>query len=181
MRKALIVAVLAGLQLPAAAFSLKVKGVVTDYLTGQTMEHVLVRVYKDGAKVSTAETGAMGHYAVELENNHAYVLRFSGPGLVTKCFTVDTHGMEWVGDDRRKELEVEMTMLERTTAMDLSLFDMPMGRASFEPATGLVSWDTDYDRSLRPQVEGLMNEYQRLMTAQASAAAPREERTDGRR
>jgi hypothetical protein len=75
----------------------------------------------------------------------------------------------WEGADKVKVLEVEMTMFERTTSLDLSFFDMPMGRAFFEPATGLVRWDTDYDRKVRPQVENLMVQYQRMMTAQASA------------
>lgn len=168
MMKALITAALVGMQLSATAFSLRVNGVVTDYITGSTMDHVLVRVYLNGAKVASEETGALGHYAFDLENNAEYVIRFSAPGLVTKCFTVDTHGLVWEGADRTKELWVEMTMLERTTSLDLSFFDMPMGRAYFEPATGLVSWDTDYDRRIRPQVEEIMSHYQRMMTAQAS-------------
>lgn len=179
MLKALIVAGLVGVQLPAAAFSLRVTGVVTDHHTGQAMEHVLVHVYRNGVKVYAEETGILGHYAVKLENNADYVIRFSGPGLVTKCFTIDTHGLEWEGDQKVKDLWVEMTMFERTTAMDLSFFDMPMGMARFEPATGLVSWDLDYDRKVRPQVEDLMAQYHRLMTAQASTAqldAPRRER-----
>jgi hypothetical protein len=100
---------------------------------------------------------------------------------VTKCFTVDTHGLEWEGDHKEKDLVVEMTMVERTSGMDLSFFDMPMGMAFFEPATGLVRWDAEYDRKVRPKVEGLMAEYQRLMTAQASTAAVREERLAGTR
>ncbi len=170
MMKALITAALVGMQLSVTAFSLRVNGVVTDYLTGATLDHVLVRVYQNGSKVAGEETGALGHYAFELENNAEYVIRFSGPGLVTKCFTVDTHGLVWEGADKTKELWVEMTMLERTTSIDLSFFDMPMGRAYFEPATGLVSWDTDYDRKVRPQVEAIMSHYQRMMTAQASTS-----------
>lgn len=181
MMKALIVAALVGVNLPAAAYNLRVTGVVTDFLTGQSMEHVQVRVYRNGTKVLTEESGLLGRYALDLENNAEFVIRFSGPGLVTKCFTVDTHGLEWEGDNKQKVLEVEMTMMERTSGMDLSFFDMPMGMAFFEPATGLVRWDTDYDRKVRPQVEGLMAEYQRLMTAQASTAAVREDRLAGTR
>jgi hypothetical protein len=169
MIKALLTAAFIGTQVMASAFSLRVTGVVTDYLTGSSMEHVLVRVYRDGVKVSAEETGLLGRYAVKLENNAEYVIRFSGPGLVTKCFTIDTHGLVWEGAEKVKDLEVEMTMFERTTSLDLSFFDMPMGRATFEPATGLVSWDTDYDSKIRPQVEALMGQYQRMMTAQASA------------
>lgn len=176
MLKALLITGFLGLQLQTAAFSLRVTGVVTDFLSGRTMDHVTVRVYKDGAKVLTTESGLLGQYAVKLENNADYVIRFSGPGLVTKCFTIDTHGLEWEGDHKVKDLWVEMTMVERTAGIDLSLFDMPMGMARFEPATGLVSWNVDYDRKVRPQVEDLMARYQRLMTAQASTATLAEQR-----
>ncbi len=176
MLKALIVAGSVCLQVQAAAFSLSISGVVTDYLTGKAMDHVLVRVYKDGLKVQTLETGASGQYDVHLANNAEYVIRFSAPGLVTKCFTVDTHGLEWEGDRKEKDLWVGMTMMERTIGLDLSVFDMPMGMARFEPATGLVTWDLDYDRKVRPQVEDLMARYQRLMTAQASVSTAREAR-----
>jgi hypothetical protein len=61
-----------------------------------------------------------------------------------------------------------MTLFERVEGIDLSFFDLPMGMASFEPATGLVSWDLDYDKRIREQVQSIMSEYERKMTATAS-------------
>jgi hypothetical protein len=168
MIKGVLTAMFIGIQFVASAYSLRVTGVVTDLMTGAAMENVLVSVYRNGAIVNAEETGLLGRYAMKLENDAEYVIRFSGPSLVIKHFTIDTHGLVWEGADKVKELEVQMTMIERTTSLDLSFFDMPMGRAFFEPATGLVRWDTDYDRKVRPQVENLMAQYQRMMTAQAS-------------
>ena len=169
MIKAVLTAMFIGTQFVASAFSLRVTGVVTDLMTSASLENVLVSVFRDGAIVNAQETGLLGRYAMKLENDADYVIRFSGPALVTKYFTIDTHGLVWEGADKVKVLEVQMTMIERITCLDLSFFDMPMGRAFFEPATGLVSWDTDYDRKIRPQLEALMGQYQRMMTAQASA------------
>ena len=59
-------------------------------------------------------------------------------------------------------------MLERTTSIDLSFFDMPMGRAYFVAATGLVV-GYRLRRKVRPQVEAIVS-YQRMMTAQASTS-----------
>lgn len=160
----------------AQAYNLRIHGVVTEYLTGELVTDALVRVYKDGVKQQAEETGLLGRYGFTLDNNAKYVLRFSAPGHQTKCFTIDTHGLEWEGENKTRELFVEMTMFTRLSDMDLSFFDLPMGQARFEPATGLVTWDTEYDQRIRPEVQSLMIDYERRMTAMAdvtSSAGPK--------
>lgn len=173
--KTLLRASLFGLLLSAGLASygsnLRITGVVTEYLSGDVITNGLVRLYKDGVKQDQTETGAFGKYAFVLDNNAKYVLRFSAPGHQTKCFTIDTHGLDWEGDHKVKEQWVEMTLFQRLDDMDLSFFDLPMGMAKFEPATGLVSWDQDYDKRIREQVQGIMSEYERRMTAMAEASA----------
>jgi hypothetical protein len=153
------------------AFNLKIHGVVTEYLTGQPMTDAVVRVYKDGVKESNEETGAFGLYGHTLKNNALYVIRFSAPGFQTKCFTIDTHGLEWEGAHKVKELFVEMTLFRRISDMDLSFFDLPMGQAHFEPATGLVNWDTEYDLRIREEVQGLMSQYEQRSLSMADATS----------
>lgn len=153
----------------ASAYSLKVQGVVTEYLSGQLVTNALVRVYKDGVKQYAEETGSFGRYAFTLDNNAKYVLRFSAPGHQTKCFSVDTHGLVWKDGGGTKEVFVEMTLFTKVPDMDLSYFDLPMGMAHFEPATGLVSWDQEYDARIRSEVQSIMAEYERRMTATADA------------
>ncbi len=155
----------------AQAYNLRIHGMVTEYLSGELITDALVRVYKDGVKQQAEETGLLGRYGFTLDNNAKYVLRFSAPGHQTKCFTIDTHGLEWDGESKTKELFVEMTMFTRLSDMDLSFFDLPMGQATFEPATGLVSWDTDYDQRIRSEVQSLMIDYERRMTTMADATS----------
>jgi hypothetical protein len=155
------------------AYTLKVHGVVTEYLSGAVITNALVRVYKDGVKQKAEETGILGLYAVKLDNNARYVIRFSAPGHQTKCFSVDTHGLAWEGDARVKDLFVEMTLFERIPDMDLNYFDLPMGMARFQPATGLVTWDDEYDARIRSEVQSIMAEYERRMTATADASDPK--------
>lgn len=174
MRRTIKLASLAlacGLFTEAHAYNLRVHGVVTEYLTGELVTDALVRVYKDGVKQQAEETGLLGRYGFTLDNNAKYVIRFSAPGHQTKCFTIDTHGLEWEGENKTKDLFVEMTMFTKLSAMDLSFFDLPMGQASFEPATGLVSWDTEYDQRIRPEVQSLMIDYEHRMTAMADASS----------
>lgn len=161
--------------LDASAYSLKVQGVVTEYLTGEVVTNALVRVYKDGVKQHAEETGSFGRYAFTLDNNAKYVLRFSAPGHQTKCFSVDTHGLEWKDARGVKDVFVEMTLFTKVPEMDLSYFDLPMGMARFEPATGLLSWDQAYDARIRSEVQAIMAEYERRMTATAAIDRPRPE------
>ncbi len=156
------------------AYELRVHGVVTEYLTGSVITNAVVRVYKDGMKQQAEETGVLGLYAVKLDNNARYVIRFSAPGHQTKCFSVDTHGLAWEGENRTKDLFVEMTLFERISDMDLSYFDLPMGMARFQPATGLVTWDEEYDQRIRAEVQTIMSEYERRMTATADVSVPQQ-------
>jgi hypothetical protein len=140
------------------AAQLRVHGTVTNIFGQGPLKEVLVRVYKDGEKQHVIHTNANGRYSVRLDNNASYVLRFSLPGHVTKCFTVDTHGPSWEGDNKLVDLEVEMTLFEQLLGLDLSFFDMPMGIARFTPMTGVISWNDGYGTRIRPEVERLMAE-----------------------
>lgn len=157
MRTALLIASFF-LALMMQAAHLRVHGLVTDHNDRTPLTQALVRVYKDGVKQAAFTTCAGGRYHVLLENNAHYVIRFSMPGRVTKCFAVDTHGPAWEGDERAMDLEVEMTLFEQQDGLDLSFFDLPMGMARFTPMTGMVSWNADYEQRVRPEVDRLMAE-----------------------
>jgi hypothetical protein len=144
----------------ATAAHLRVHGLVTDATTREPLKDVLVRVYKDGVKQHVAYTGANGHYDVVLDNNAAYVIRFTLGGRVTKCFGVETHGPAWDGDNSATSVEVEMTLFERVDGLDLSFFDMPMGMARFTPMTGFLAWDAEYEAFVRPEADRLYAEVQ---------------------
>jgi hypothetical protein len=172
MRNGLLTLALLGLLSPASAFMLKITGLVSHYHGGEAMTGTLVRVYRNGVKVDEIGTNAFGRYSVKLENGADYVLRFSAPGFVTKCFGVDTHGLVWEGEDNVKELFVEMTMIEAIVGVDLDFFDMPVGRLKFEPATGLVTWNKAYEAWIRPQVEEMMRRYDAIYNATAETMKP---------
>lgn len=156
---------------PALAVRLRITGTVTEHAGRAPLSEVFVRVYRNGQVQQAMHTGSGGRYAFLLENHAQYVIRFSAPGMVTKCFAIDTRGAEWEGDSKVKDLEVEMTMIERVPGLDLSFFDMPMGMARFEPMTGLLAWNKEYEEFVRPRVADLMSAYERRMGELASAAS----------
>lgn len=181
MRNGLLTLALIACTGTASAFELKISGLVSYYHGGDAMSGALIRVYKNGVKVDAIESNAFGRYNVRLENGADYVFRFSAPGYVTKCFGVDTHGLVWEGEDHVKELFVEMTMIEAISGLELDFFDMPVGRLRFEPATGLVSWNKEYEQWIRPQVEEMMQRYDALYSATAETLKPSDEEGSYRR
>ncbi|MBL7958216.1 MAG: carboxypeptidase regulatory-like domain-containing protein [Flavobacteriales bacterium] len=144
--------------LHAEAARLHLKGNVTDAASREPLEGALVRVYRNGVKEHAFTTGANGRYDIVLENGADYVIRFSMPGHVTKCFGIDTHGPAWEGDVSTAMVEVEMTLFERVEDMDLSFFDMPMGLARFTPMTGFLSWNREYEERVQPEAARLTAE-----------------------
>jgi hypothetical protein len=140
------------------AARLHIKGNVTDMDTREPLANALVRVYKNGVKQHVLHTGANGRYDVVLDNGADYVIRFSFPGRVTKCFGIDTHGPSWEYDNAVTLVEVEMTLFEQVEGMDLSFFDMPMGLARYTPMTGFLSWNKPYEERIQPEAARLSAE-----------------------
>ncbi|WKZ67196.1 MAG: carboxypeptidase regulatory-like domain-containing protein [Flavobacteriales bacterium] len=146
------------LALSALGAQLHVKGVVTDAATREPLADALVRVYKDGVRQHVHRTGANGHYGFTLDNGAEYVIRFSMPGRVTKCFAIDTHGPAWEDDRSVKQVEVEMTLFEQVDGLDLGFFDMPMGMGRFTPMTGFLAWNKEYEARVQPEAARLQAE-----------------------
>lgn len=166
-----ITALLAAMALNTSAAELRLRGEVTDLVTRQPLGEVLVRVYRNGVKEHSFNTGPAGKYNITLQRGGDYVIRFSLPGHVTKCYGVDTKGAAWEGDNRSVSVDVEMTMFERVEGLDLSFFDMPMGLARFCPMTGLLKWDQGYEERIRPEVERLMGQVRARREAALSTSA----------
>lgn len=156
--RSIVLVLLAATAVPMWAAQLRVKGEVTELNSRKPLSGVLIRIYKNGEKQHIMDSGTSGRYSVLLDNNASYVVRFSKPGLITKCFSIDTYGPVWEDDRKVHELEVEMTMFEAVPGLDLTFFDLPLGLARFVPATGMVHWSMRYEKNVMPEVQRLMTE-----------------------
>jgi len=143
------------------AVHLKIHGEVTGKHNAQPLGNVTVKVYDGGELVSTQTTNSKGKYEVSFANQGRYTIRFSYPGYASKCFSVNTRGPSWEGDHSKQKLYIGMTMVKRLEGFDLSLLDMPMGKARFDPATGFVRWDKVWHERISPKYKALMNAYDR--------------------
>jgi len=178
--RTLLFFVLFGTSLLSGAVDLRLRGEVTTYGTNAQLGDVLVRVYRNGIKEQAFTTGQGGKYTVDLERGGNYVIRFSRPGHITKCFAVDTKGEAWQGDTREVSVSVEMMLFKKVPGMDLSFFDLPMGLARFEPLTGFLSWDKAYEERIRPEVDRLMTELRRRSEDELDPASVVEEKGSSR-
>ena len=145
----------------AAAFRLRLNGLVSDHGTQQPLAAARVRIYMNGEIQRVRTTNVGGKYSITLENQGSYVIRVDAPGYQGKSITIDTHGIEWEGDARSSDLEVEMRLPAFQDGLDLTYLDLPMGMAYFEPATGLTRWSVKYERSVTPELRELMAHYDR--------------------
>lgn len=140
------------------AAQLRVHGRVFHHDSSRPMGQVQVKVYRNGERLPSTYTSENGNYALLLDERADYVLRFTHPGMVSKCFTVDAKGPAWENDRKVVDLEVEIRLFEPVEGLDLSWFDMPMGMARFTPMTGHLAWNADYEERVRPMVDKLMAE-----------------------
>ncbi len=154
---------LLGLGREASAFRLRLHGLVTDYVTQGPMAKARIRIYKEGELVKVQTSNATGRYVYTFENHSNYVVRVDAPGYQGKCITIDTHGLEWEGDGKISDLEVEMRLLACRPGVDLSFLDLPLGLARFEPATGLTRWSRDYERNISADGRDLLQRYGRAV------------------
>ncbi len=166
MRYLTFILILASLAIcqEASAYRLRLNGLVTDYVTQQPMSSARVRIYKNGVIQRTIKTGALGQYSMTFDNHADYVVRVDAPGFQVKCITINTAGLEWEGDRRVSDLQVEMRLPTLQSGIDLSYFDLPLGMADFEPATGHTRWNITYEKTVITTAQEVMARYdQRCM------------------
>ena len=140
------------------AAQLRVHGRVFHHDSSRPLGQVQVKVYRNGERLPSIHTSENGSYSLLLDDRAEYVLRFTHPGMVSKCFTVDTQGAVWENDRKVVDLEVEIRLFEPVEGMDMGWFDMPLGMARFTPMTGHLAWNADYEQRVRPMVDKLMAE-----------------------
>ncbi len=143
----------------ASAFRLEVVGLVTDYGTMHAMPAARIRIYKNGVLQTVRRANGAGGYACVLDNHAQYVLRVDAPGYQVKCITVDTKGLEWEGDTRVSKVEMEIRLPRLGSGVDLSFFDLPVGMARFDPATGHTRWNISYEGKVNAEAWQLMDQY----------------------
>ncbi|MCA1752759.1 MAG: hypothetical protein LC670_13420, partial [Flavobacteriales bacterium] len=116
---------------------LNVHGVVSDAMTSSKISGVTVTVHKDGQKLDEFTTRGNGKYEFYMNVGSSYALYFEKSGFVKRSIEIDARGIPEEVVGAGIIMPTDMSMFAITPAMedsDLSIFDKPIGKASYDAA-----------------------------------------------
>jgi len=134
---------------------LNIHGVVSDAISSSKLGDVQVTVKKDGAKHDSFTTRANGKYEFYLDCGAEYEFVFVKAGYVDRSILINSKGIpeEVIGPGII--MPTDMSMYEIVPAMDgadLSVFDKPIGRASYDPDQADLVWDFAYTNQVKGEI-----------------------------
>ena len=149
MSRRLIVVLLLGLSVSVVRaqperFYVKLYGIVTEHWSGEPMKGVLVRVLKDSLPLDQNVTGRSGRYAFYLDRGAVYTVWYSKEGMVTKHVRIDATQVPVFPDVPFYEMDVQVTLFPWIEGIDYSIFDRPLGLASYKHSVRNLSWNVEY-------------------------------------
>lgn len=142
----------------SAAFGqddLNIHGVVSDAMTSSKISGVDVTVLKDGTKVDEFSTRGNGKYEFYLNVGFSYELYFEKAGFVKRSIQIDARNVPEEVVGAGIIMPTDMSMFAITPAMegaDLSIFDKPIGKASYDAAQADLVWDFQYTQKIKGEI-----------------------------
>ncbi|MCZ4408293.1 hypothetical protein O3Q51_05705 [Cryomorphaceae bacterium 1068] len=165
---------------------LNIHGVVSDAMTSSKLGDVKVTVKKDGSVHDSFTTRANGKYEFYLDCGADYEFIFKKDGYVDRSIKINSKGVPEEIIGAGIIMPTDMSMYEITEAMegaDLSVFDKPIGKASYDPAQADLIWDFAYTNQVKSDifkfirdVEKKQKELEKEATAEEKAAMELEEK-----
>lgn len=155
---------------------LNVHGVVSDAMTSSKISDVTVTVKKNGANHNSFTTRANGKYEFYLNCDSRYEFIFEKEGFVTRTIIIDATNIPEEVIGAGIIMPTDMSMYEITEAMkdeDLSVFDQPIGKASYDPAQSDLVWDFSHTNKVKAAITTFMRDMekrQKELDKEASAA-----------
>ena len=165
---------------------LNIHGVVSDAMTSSKLGDVQVTVKKDGSVHDNFTTRANGKYEFYLDCGSQYEFVFKKDGYVDRSIRINSKGVPQEIIGAGIIMPTDMSMYEITEAMDgadLSIFDKPIGKASYDPSQADLVWDFAYTNQVKSEifkfirdVEKKQKELEKEATAEEKAAMELEEK-----
>jgi tetratricopeptide (TPR) repeat protein len=165
---------------------LNIHGVVSDAMTSSKLVDVKVTVKKDGSVHDNFTTRANGKYEFYLDCGAQYEFVFERSGYVKRSIKINSNGVPVEIIGAGIIMPTDMSMYEITEAMegaDLSVFDKPIGKASYDPAQADLVWDFAYTNQIKSEifkfirdVEKKQKELEKEASAEDKAAMALEEK-----
>lgn len=143
---------------------LNVHGVVSDAMTSSKLGAVDVTVHKDGNRVDNFTTRNNGKYEFYLSVGANYTFYFEKPGYVKRSIQIDSRNIPEEVVGAGIIMPTDMSMFAITAAMegaDLSIFDKPIGKASYDPAQADLVWDFQYTQKVKGEINAFIRNLQK--------------------
>lgn len=147
----------------AAAFHIRLHGLVTEYFSGDGMKGVQVRLVKDSVERETVFTNGKGAYEIFLERGYEYQVWYYREDLVPKFIRIDARGIPLFPDVPFYEMDVQMTLFALIADFDFSIFDEPVALASYKHSVRNLSWDIDWTEARQQAIARVMVLYERAI------------------
>lgn len=143
---------------------LNIHGVVSDAMTSSKLGSVDVTVHKDGTQVDKFTTRNNGKYEFYLNVGHSYAFYFEKPGYVKRSIQIDSRNIPEEVVGAGIIMPTDMSMFSITAAMedaDLSIFDKPIGKASYDPVQADLVWDFQYTQKVKGEINAFIRDLQK--------------------
>lgn len=147
----------------AAAFHIRLHGLVTEYFSGDGMKGVQVRLVKDSVERETVFTNGKGAYEIFLERGYEYQVWYYREDLVPKFIRIDARGIPLFPDVPFYEMDVQMTLFALIADFDFSIFDEAVALASYKHSVRNLSWDIDWTEARQQAIARVMVLYERAI------------------
>jgi tetratricopeptide (TPR) repeat protein len=150
---------------------LNIHGVVSDAMSSSKLTDVEVSVIKDGKQIDKFSTRANGKYEFYLSCGAHYLFYFEKAGFVKRSIEIDSRGIPEEVIGAGIIMPTDMSMFAITPAMedaDLSVFDKPIGKATYNASEADLVWDFTYTQ----KVKGEINSFIRNLEKNKKAESP---------
>gem|GEM_PF-3256523 len=154
---------------------LNVHGTVSDAMTSSKLDAVKVTVKKDGSAHNTVTTRANGKYEFYLASNSKYEFFFEREGYITRNIVINAKGIPEEVVGAGIIMPTDMTLFNFTEAMkdaNLSVFDQPIGIASYDAVLKDLVWDFNHTNRVKGEINAFIRDIekkQKEMDKEASA------------
>ncbi len=155
---------------------LNVHGIVSDAMTTTKLSDVKIVVKMDGVDHNTYSTRANGKYEFYLLCGHKYEFIFSRAGYVNRSIIINSNGIPEEVIGAGIIMPTDMSMYALTPAMegaDLSVFNKPIGIATYDPALTDLVWDFEHTNKVKGEIFAFIRDIekkQKEMDKEATAA-----------
>src|SRR5690606_32841805 len=153
--------------LPIVSFGqddLNVHGVVSDAMTASKISDVIVTVKKNGTVHNSFTTRANGKYEFYLNCDSRYEFIFSKEGFVNRKIIIDATNVPEEIIGAGIIMPTDMSMYEITEAMkneNLSVFDQPIGMASYDAVQTDLVWDFAHTNKVKAAITTFMRDIEK--------------------